>query len=272
MTMAAPCTLQLLIVDDEPLARLRLAQLVADIAQAPEGEEGGEGAGQLVGEPLAQVAGEAADVASALRWLQQHHADAVLLDVQMPGALGTQLAQALRALVQPPELVFVTAHPQHAVQAFELEAADFLTKPVRRERLAQALLRVRRRIDAAHRPLVPGAAPAEAALVVSERGRVVRVPLQEVLYLKAELKYVTLHTQAHTYVLDDSLADLQLRLGAAVVRVHRNTLVALQAVRALHRDPSTERWEVVLGMAALRLPVSRRLLASVKQALAGQGV
>ena len=177
--------LNVLIVDDEELARLRLRGLVNDNA-----------------EPRAQVVGEVVNAAQAQVWLAQHECDLILLDVQMPGRDGTQLAAELRASPQPPAIVFVTAHAEHALRAFELDAIDYLTKPVKRERLQAALQRVAQRLS--RPPASPPAEPPEApVIIVSDRGRIVRVPVAEVLYLKAELKYVTLRTAAHTHVLDD---------------------------------------------------------------------
>ena len=259
--MSSPA-LRHLIVDDEALARLRLRQLVGECA-----------------EPQAVVAGEVPEAAQALAWLEAHDCDVLLLDVQMPGADGTQLAALLRSRARAPAIVFVTAHAQHAVKAFELEALDYLTKPVRRERLQAALQRVARRLA------LPTAAADAAAgdvpvIVVNDRGRVTRVPLSEVLYLKAELKYVTLRTARHTHVLDEPLADLEARLGERFLRVHRNALVARRAVRALERrvlagegdDESGEAWAVrVEGLDDEWLAVSRRQLGAVREALLDQG-
>src|SRR6185369_3197725 len=183
--------LKVLLVDDEELARVRLRGLVNDCAQ-----------------PKATVVGEAGNATQALVWLQSQPCDLLLLDIHMPGRDGMQLAAELRQLANPPAVVFVTAHAEHALKAFDLEAVDYLTKPVRRERLHAALQRVAARLA------LPRATPApEPVVVVSDRGRVVRVPVSEVLYLKAELKYVTLRTAEHTYVLDDALSDLEQRLG-----------------------------------------------------------
>jgi two-component system response regulator AlgR len=242
--------LKTLIVDDEPLARLRLAQLLRECA-----------------EPKADVAGEAGDAAAALAWLDKHPCDLVLLDIQMPGVAGTELAALLKRRDGAPAVVFVTAHAEHALQAFELDAVDYLTKPVRRERLQQALQRVAQR-----RPGDGG-----ESIVVSDRGRVRRIPLDDVLYLKAELKYVTLRTAEHSYVLDDALADLEQRLGPRFVRVHRNALVAKRAVRALERksldgDDGGEGWAVQVAPNGEWLAVSRRQLSAVREALAGAGV
>lgn len=246
-------TLALLLVDDEPLARARLATLLRELP-----------------EPRCSVAGEAASAAEALAWLDRGlPCDAVLLDIQMPGASGTQLAAQLRARPGPaPAVVFVTAHADHALQAFELDAVDYLTKPVRAERLRAALQKVAQRRAAT----TSGAAGETPSLVVSDRGRVVRVPLSEVLYLKAELKYVTLRTAAHSWVLDDALTDLEQRLPARdFLRVHRNALVARRAVRALERRAGTqgddEGWAVQVAATGEWLAVSRRQVSAVREAL-----
>jgi two-component system response regulator AlgR len=180
------------------------------------------------GEPRCTVAGEAANASQALVWLTTHECDLLLLDVQMPGRDGTQLAAELRMKSPAPAIVFVTAHAQHALKAFDLEAVDYLTKPVKRERLQMALRRVHQRL-AGGLPVTAQPQPAKEegpVIVVSDRGRIIRVPVADVLYLKAELKYVTLRTAEHTHVLDDSLAELEERLGEHFLRVHRNALVA----------------------------------------------
>ncbi|HWH74201.1 MAG TPA: LytTR family DNA-binding domain-containing protein [Methylibium sp.] len=253
--------LRALIVDDEPLARLRLGQLI--------GEASGAG-----GAPLARAVGEAADAAAALAWLRQHEAEIVFLDVQMPGLDGVGLAAKLQSLPCPPAIVFVTAHAEHALRAFELEALDYLTKPVRRERLQLTLERIARRCAASGEGQP---APAvEPVIVVSERGRLLRVPLAEVLYLKAELKYVTLRTAVHSYVLDDALSDLEQRLGERFLRVHRNAIVARSAVQALERRASEEEgaegWAVCVKPTGEWLAVSRRQASAVREALAAGGL
>jgi two-component system response regulator AlgR len=251
--------LRVLVVDDEELARLRLKSLVAEC-----------------GDPAAVVVGEAANAAQALVWLATRNCDLLLLDVQMPGRDGTQLAAELRTRSPAPAVVFVTAHPEHALQAFDLEAVDYLTKPVKRERLQAALRRVAQRLGA---PVKPGGAvkvdEEGPVIVVSDRGRVIRVPVSDVLYMKAELKYVTLRTAEHTHVLDDSLAELAERLGDRFLRVHRNALVAKRAVRALERraiagenaDDGMEAWGVCIAPVNEWLAVSRRQVAAVREAL-----
>jgi len=253
--------LRVLIVDDEALARSRLATLVAECT-----------------EPRCIVAGLCANAQHARQWLSEYEADIVLLDIQMPGQPGTAFAAELQRQAQAPVVVFVTAHTEHALAAFDLDAADYLTKPVKRERLAAALQRAARRAPARE----GGTAGQEPVLVVSERGRVARVPLAEVLYLKAELKYVTLRTAGRTWVLDDSLTELEQRLGERFLRIHRNALVARDAVRLLERRRMAEHdddgggggneigWAVQVAPVDEWLAVSRRQLGAVREAL-GQG-
>ena len=243
-------TLRVLIVDDEPLARARLRVLLGECRQ-----------------PEALAAGEADCAAQALALAQHQRFDLALVDIHMPGADGLQLARALRDVPQPPLVVFVTAHAEHAVQAFEVEAVDYLTKPVRRERLQAALQKVERQLQ------MQPAREADAAqdwLIISERGRTVRVPLAEVLYLKAELKYITVRTAEASHLLDSSLSQLEDKYPERFLRIHRNALVARNAIRALvrHHDPEEgEGWAVRLAGIDELLMVSRRQTAAVREAL-----
>lgn len=242
--------LKMLLVDDEPLARSRLRTLLADCKAPP-----------------AEVAGEAANAAQAMEHLRRQGFDGVLLDIHMPGADGLALAQVLRTLPEPPAVVFVTAYAEHAVSAFELEAVDYLTKPVRLERLEQALGRVEKSLQGRN----GSGEPEQEVLVIQDRGRTERVPVNEVLYFKAELKYITVRTAARSYILDGSLSDLEERHGAQFLRVHRNALVSRRAVRALEKHFDAEEgegWAVRLNGVEESLSVSRRQLSAVREALA----
>jgi two-component system, LytTR family, response regulator AlgR len=244
--------MRLLIVDDEALARVRMLQLLADIAQ----------------QVPHTVVGEAGSVEQCQRLLATLQVDCVLLDIQMPGQSGLALAQVFKDQAlkfgRVPAVIFVTAFEQHAVQAFDLAAVDYLVKPVRATRLAEALKRV---------PLDDDTAP-DAAITVSERGRIVKVPLREILYLKAELKYVTIRTRDREFVCEQALTALEVRYAEAFVRVHRNALAARTAITGLQRarsvgddgDPEAV-WEVTLRGSEERLEVSRRQLAQIKTLL-----
>ncbi len=253
-----PASLTVLVVDDEPLARQRLRTLLGDCR-----------------DPSAVVLGEAGDAVAAMALLQHHRCDLVLLDIHLPGRNGLQLAQALAGLAQPPAVVFVTAHAEHAVTAFELEALDYLTKPVRLERLQVALKKAQK--TAEQRSEQYQALEADLFknhVLIHDRGRAERVPLTDIVYLKAELKYVTVRTAERTLVYDGSLGEFEARHGHHWLRIHRNALVARHAIRALekHHDPDEadgrgEGWAVRLNGVPEPLAVSRRQLAAVREAL-----
>ena len=275
--MPAADALRVLLVDDEALARLRLRTLLGDCTAPP-----------------AVVTGEAADAQQALTALRHAEFDVLLLDVHMPGMDGVTLARSLREMdaarsalgraAASPAVVFVTAHAEHAVQAFELAAADYLTKPVRLERLQQALARVqqlRQRQPTASDLLLKveqdrqsnrglEADFIEKVVIIQDRGRTERVPLAEVLYFKAELKYVTVRTAARSFVLDGALSDLQALYADQFIRIHRNALIARRAVRALVRHHDAEDgdgWAVRLNGIDELLMVSRRQVSLVRDAM-----
>lgn len=244
--------LSVMVVDDEPLARSRLRRLLADCTA-----------------PAATVVAEAANAVDAMARLAHTEVDAVLLDIQMPGMDGLALAAALAQRARPPAVVFVSAHPQHALQAFEVAAVDYLTKPVRLDRLCQSLQKIERTIENRH---WPEAKNVSETLLIQDRGRAERLPLAQVLCLKAELKYVTVRTAEKDYLLDASLNELEQRHAAHFLRVHRNALVARRALRALEKAPDNtdgegEGWVVRLNGLDEALPVSRRQLAAVRDAL-----
>ncbi len=216
--------------------------------------------------PSGLIAGEAPDAVRAMELVQRQRFDLALVDVRLPGVDGFVLARALAERAQPPWVVLVSEDPADAALAFDAEAADFLTRPVRPDRLQQTLHRVRRlegaaRDDRAHRLLIP------------QRDQVLQVPLQEIVYFKAEQKYVTVRTARHRHLLAGSLADLQTRYARQFLRVHRNALVALRCLRALERVPAgraqEERWQLRLQEVDEVLAVSRRQLAAVRAAFRG---
>ena len=246
-------TIKVLVVDDESLARNRLRMLLDDCT-----------------EPQVTIVGEAANATDAMSLLRQAGAgavDVVLLDINMPQGDGLSLARSLQNLQQPPAVVFITAHAEHAVQAFDLAATDYLTKPVRLERLQKALQKVELSRQSI-RWLEPNLG--DETLLIHERGITERIPLREVLYLKAELKYITVRTARKTHIMEGSLHDLEVLYPAYFLRIHRNALVARGAMRALekHIDPiEGEGWAVRLSGIDELLLVSRRQLAVVKEVI-----
>ncbi len=253
-----PQSLRVLIVDDEAPARARLRDLLGDIAPAQPN----------------QVVGMAANGIEALRLLESNPAGVVLADIRMPAMDGVELARHLSRLDDPPAVVFVTAYDQYAVEAFELAAVDYLLKPVRAERLAAALAKVRTRQPPSD-PALAALAPGERRhFSVSERGRILLLPVAEVLFLKAELKYVTARSAERDYLLDESLVQIEQEFPQRFLRVHRNCLVARAAVQGVERvgeqgaeNGGDAHWEILLKGSAERLPVSRRQWPVVRQAL-----
>lgn len=257
----------ILIIDDELLARTRMRALLEDLAQVlPH-----------------RVVGEACDAPGALEAIRALQPDILLLDVQMPGMTGIELARHVVASSSPerrvPVIVFVTAHDEFALEAFEVEAVDYLLKPVRSQRLLDALRRAVSRVPSEQAVAIAQIAQASDTrrrhLPVHERGRVLLVPLDEIVYLKAELKYITVRTVEREHLVEESLSALEEEFRDRFVRIHRNALVARSAITGFERvvpgadaDTLDPYWQVVLRGVTERLPVSRRQWSSVRH-LAG---
>jgi len=234
--------LSVVIVDDEAPARSRLRELLADCGMA------------------LTVAGEAASGRAALDLLSAAPADLVLLDIRMPEMDGIEVAQHLQGLERPPAVIFATAYDAYAIRAFEVHAVDYLLKPIRMARLKEALARV-----GGAKPPQPEAlrelqrAP-RACLSAQERGKIHLIPIADVVYLKAELKYITVRTAAREYLIEESLTRLEQEYAERFVRVHRNCLVARAAVRGFERadEGGEANWLVLLSGVEEKLAVSRR--------------
>jgi len=237
--------LRVMIVDDEAPARRRLHQLLDDCAEAF---------------PLT-IVGEAANGREALELLHAVAADLVLTDIHMPDLDGLELARHILKLAHPPVVIFTTAFQQHALDAFEVNAVDYLVKPVRVPRLLAALQKVPKLKPLTEATLDKLPAGARRFLSITDRSRVLLVPIEEVAYLKAELKYVTIRTVEREYLLEESLTHLEEEFGARFVRVHRNCLVARDFIKGFERrvgDEGDAHWEVLLRDIPESLPVSRR--------------
>lgn len=237
--------LRVLIVDDEAPARSRMRDLLADIGDAL---------------PVT-VAGEAGNGRDALQIAESGEVDVVLLDVRMPGMDGVEVAQHLRGLPEPPAVIFTTAFDSYAIRAFELHAVDYLLKPIRAARLQEALARASRTVLPKAETLRELQPAPRSCLSAVERGKVHLIPLAEVLYLRAELKYVTVRTAQREYLIEESLTRLEQEFAAHFVRVHRNCLVARAAIRGFERvggESGDGPWQVTLAGLDERIPVSRR--------------
>lgn len=238
---------RILIVDDETPARRRLRDVLDDIREQY---------------PLV-IADEAANGAEAIEIINQGGIDIVLCDIRMPAMDGIEFARHLATLPAAPRLIFTTAYDQYAVRAFELNAVDYLMKPIREERLLVALKKAR--------PITRPVAEAVAEvtqhkrkhLSIHERGKIVLVPLADVLYLRAELKYVTVKTKEREYLLEETLSKLEEEFPETFTRIHRSVLVATAAITGFEKvtgesEEGGVHWVVMLKDCEEKLPVSRR--------------
>ncbi len=246
--------LRVLIVDDEQPARNRLRELLADCSA----------------EVRHEVVAEAANGHAALEVIEAARPNVVLLDIQMPGMSGIELASHLQVLAPPPAVVFVTAHDQYAVEAFELNAVDYLLKPVRAARLAAALQKAESGRRLSRETLSSLDPHPRRHLAIAERGKVRLVPVADILFLKADLKYVAVQTQEAEYLLEESLSRLEEEFGDLFVRIHRGCLVARHRIRGFeHLAASDDKgegagWAVLLEGWPEKLAVSRRQWPVVK--------
>lgn len=241
--------LSVLIVDDEPLARSRLQQLVSEV-------------------PGFRVAGTASEGAEALRLCQSLQPQVVLLDIRMPGVDGLQVASQLAGWEAGPAVIFTTAFDEYAVRAFEAQAVGYLLKPVRRERLRQTLEHATR-VSSAQLRQLPGHTPRQHLCLQRPRGLQI-LPVGEVRFFQADQKYVTAHFAGGEALLDEPLKDLEAEFGEAFIRIHRNALVAVAWLDTLERN-DLGIWQVQLRGAFPPLPVSRRHLSDVKRRLHAKG-
>lgn len=241
--------LQILIVDDEPLARNRLRGLIGEL-------------------PVAYRTAEAGNGLEALDIIMRDGPDIVLLDIRMPIMDGLEVAQHLAGMEQPPVVIFTTAYQDHALEAFESQAVDYLLKPVKKERLQQALERAgilqRARVEALRRHSQPRAA--RTHLSATQQGQLKLVPVAEVRYLKAEQKYVAAGWPGGELLLAESLADLEQEFQARFLRIHRNALIAKEYAETLTRGKDGELLLTLRGVQAT-LQVSRRNAAQIRKAL-----
>ena len=251
-------TLKIFIADDEAPARDRIKELLQDIAA----------------EVPSEIVGEARHGVEAIELVPKSGAQVLLLDIEMPGMRGLEVARHLNGLDSGPAVVFITAHDKHAIEAFELNALDYLLKPVRAQRLAAALKKASGGRPPHGEQLARAQSDAREYLSVTERHRIVLVPVRDIVFLRAEQKYVTLRTRTRTHLIEEPLISLEREFEKRFVRIHRNCLVAREAIRGFERAaPSADEphWLVVLDGIDERLPVSRRQWPMLRELVADRG-
>ncbi|MBE9516557.1 MAG: response regulator transcription factor [Proteobacteria bacterium] len=240
--------MRILIVDDEKLARDRLRELVNDI--------GGH-----------TVVGEGVNGNEAVEKAAELNPDILLMDIRMPGMDGLEAAMHLMGMESPPSVIFTTAYDQHALDAFEVNAVDYLLKPIRKDRLANALVKARKLTqkqiqeinEARDEPAV------RTHISVHMRGNIRLVPIVEICYFLADSKYVVVRTEEDEHLIEDSLVNLEKEFGDRFLRIHRNALVAREFIKGIEKSPAGT-WQVsIKNVDDRKLDVSRRHAASVRK-------
>ena len=241
--------LTILIADDEAPARNRLRDLLSDIANV-------------------NIVAEAKNGKEAIDLAQQTKPDLMLLDIRMPLMDGIEAAQHAQKLETKPNIIFTTAFDAYAIKAFDLNAIDYLLKPIRLERLQAA-------IDKAHalKPIeIAALKPLQKTrthLSIHERGRVLLVPIETIIYLRAELKYITVRTAEREYLVEESLTNLEVEFDERFIRLHRNCLVSPNFIAGYEKRLNAEneqQWVALLKGIPETIPISRRQQHLVREA------
>ena len=240
--------MNVLIVDDEHLARQRLRKMLSATTDC-------------------QIVGEAETGEDALRKSQHSRPDVILMDIRMPGMDGIEAASYINRMDNPPAIIFTTAFSDHALDAFETHAIDYLLKPIKQSRLEAALDAAKRMNKAQLSQLRQDeTGNSRQKICVKSRGSLELIPIDEILYFKAEQKYVTLRTADQEYLIEESLVMLEEEFSKLFIRIHRNALISRQAISGLVKN---DEGHVCVNFNEIddRLEVSRRHLPFIRKTL-----
>lgn len=245
--------MKVLIVDDEPLARTRMQRLLEKIDDI-------------------EIVGEAKSGKEALLRSSVLAPDIVLLDIRMPGMNGLETANHLANLKHPPAVIFTTAFSEHALAAFDANAVDYLLKPIRQERLQEALGKASKinRAQLLELGKQDEANRARTHISAYVGSNLQLVPSEQVYYFQAEQKYVVVRHPEGQILIDDSLKSLEDEFSGRFLRIHRNSLVALAHVEGMERD-NNGKYQIYFRNIEDKLEVSRRSVASVRKRLKSLG-
>lgn len=247
--------MRVVIVDDEPLARERLRRLLSEF-------------------PGYEVVGEASDGETALDLIDDEEPDVVLLDIRMGGMDGLQVGRQLSEMEVPPAVIFTTAYSEHALSAYDANAQGYLLKPIRLEKLKEALLRVRKPTRA-QKPVVVSAQqqarPKREFILATNREGLTRIPTDDILYFLADQKYTTVRHLHGEVLIEESLKTLEDDFAPWFLRVHRKALVATRFIAGLDRDKQGDQQHWLrMKHSSTPIPVSRRRLSEVRRFLTDQ--
>ncbi len=239
--------MDIIIVDDEPLARLRLVRIAEDLGH--------------------EVVAEAENGIEALEAVKEHDPTLVLIDIEMPGENGLEAAKKISALDHPPAIIFCTAYDQYALDAFETVAVGYLLKPVKKEQLEAALTKAQTITKAQlHSVKQPAGQLKRKHITAKSHKGIELIPIESIRYFMADQKYVTvIHTEGRVLI-DETLKELETELADRFLRIHRNALVSLEHILGLERD-SNGHYAVVLQDIDDKPMVSRRYAGKVRELL-----
>jgi two-component system response regulator AlgR len=239
--------MNVLIVDDEQLARQRLRHMLSTMDY--------------------KVIGEAETGEQALKQSQLNHPDIVLMDIRMPGMDGLEAASYINRLDNPPAIIFTTAYSDHALSAFENHAVDYLLKPIKQDLLLKAL-EAAKRVTRAQLSNLRATTDdgARSKICVKIRGALELVPAEDIIYFKADQKYVTLRTADHEYLIEEALKALETEFANRFLRIHRNALVAVDRINGLAKNKEGHACITFTEVDDL-LEVSRRHLPDIRSRL-----
>ena len=239
--------MNVLIVDDEQLARQRLRHMLSGMGE--------------------QVIGEASTGEQALQQTMNSSPDLVLMDIRMPGMDGLETARYINQMDNPPAIIFTTAYSDHALEAFDTHAVDYLLKPIKQDSLASAINAAKRLTRAQIQRLsTQEESDARRKICVKSRGSLELIPVEEIIYFKADQKYVTLRTDDHEYLIEESLKSLEQEFARRFVRIHRNALVSEYHIAGISKNEDGHQC-IVLNDTDDILEISRRHLPSIRKKL-----
>lgn len=240
--------MRILVVDDETLARERVLRILSEF----EGHE---------------VVGEASNGHEALQKIDELYPDVVLLDIRMPGMDGLEVARHLVGIEEPPAVIFTTAYDEYAIEAFKVHAVDYLLKPVRADRLRDALEKAIKPNKKQWKELnkkEDGSIKARTHISSRTRKGIVLVPVNDIFYFRAEHKYETVRHKEGEVLIEDTLKELETEFENNFFRIHRNCLIAAEYIVALEKNINGQPSVRLRGLDE-SLDVSRRHVANVRQ-------
>ncbi len=239
--------MKILIVDDESLARQRMRDLLTDLGET-------------------EIVGEAVNGSEAIEKTVTLKPELLLIDIRMPVMDGLEAAMHLQGIENPPMIIFTTAYDEHALEAFEVNAIDYLLKPIRKERLASALQKAHpvssQQLKDASRAADSNAT--RSHISVHMRGRITLIPVHDIIYFIADNKYVTVRTATEQHLIEESLVSLEEEFSERFLRIHRGSLVNTDYLRGMEKN-SAGHWRVLMKGIDEKLIVSRRHTPQVRR-------